>query len=148
DLRKEKGYYAVGGCGANIAWHTEDDTLEIADRDNLLRDIKVYAAVVLRSLNAPVHPFDYRAAVDDLRRHVERYADAATSKAALADGDDMARVIAIHLTRGQNRLVWACRSAEQSVDRFLANWSAKSLTMSSRSRKAAAKSDQWSSEGE
>ena len=24
DLREEKGYYAVGGCGGNIAWHTED----------------------------------------------------------------------------------------------------------------------------
>ncbi len=199
DLRKEKGYYAVGGCGANIAWHTEGDTLEIADRDNLLRDIKVYAAAVLRSLNAPVHPFDYRAATDDLRGHVERYAGAAGSKfdftpsldalrrlrarldafyaaiesrppsdaagardangvqrtlgrelvsvnfsrdgrfrqdaarstppvpdlapatqlAALAADDDMARVIAIHLTRGQNRLVWACRSAERAIDRFL-----------------------------
>ena len=36
-LREEKGYYAVGGCGGNIAWHTENDTLEIADKDNLLR---------------------------------------------------------------------------------------------------------------
>jgi N-acetylated-alpha-linked acidic dipeptidase len=27
DLIKEKGYYPVAGCGANIAWHTEDDTL-------------------------------------------------------------------------------------------------------------------------
>jgi N-acetylated-alpha-linked acidic dipeptidase len=154
---------------------------------------------VLRTLNAPIHPFDYRAAVDDLRGHVERYAGAAGSKfdftpsldalgllrarldafyasvgshapadaasaraanavqrtlsrelvavnfsrdgrfrqdparstppvpdlapatqlATLAQGDDMARVIAIHLTRGQNRLVWACRSAEQAIDRFL-----------------------------
>ncbi len=39
---RKKGYYAVGGCGGNIAWHTENDTLEIADRDILLRDIKVY----------------------------------------------------------------------------------------------------------
>jgi peptidase M28-like protein len=199
DLRAEKGYYAVGGCGGNIAWHTEDDTLAIADRDNLLRDIKVYATVLLRSLNAPVHPFDYRAAVDDLCRHVERYADAAQGKfdfgpsldalahlrawldafyaaletrppvdatsareanrvqrtlgrelvsvnfsrdgrfrqdparstppvpdlapatrlGTLADGDDMARVIAIHLTRGQNRLIWACRCAERAMDPFL-----------------------------
>jgi hypothetical protein len=201
ELRREKGYYPVAGCGANIAWHTEDDTLEIADRDNLLRDIRVYAVAVLRTLNAPVHPFDYRAQVDDLRRHVERYADAArgrfdfgpsvealahlrvrldgfyaalesrppadaksaqdanavqrtlgrellsvnfsrdgrfrqdparstppipdlapaTQLGALADGDDMARVIAIHLTRGQNRLIWACRSAEQAVDRYIAS---------------------------
>ena len=56
DLLAEKGYHMVGGCGGNIAWHTEDDTLEIADRDNLLRDMRVYAAAVLRALNAPIAP--------------------------------------------------------------------------------------------
>ena len=33
-LRQEKHYYDVSGCGGNIAWHTENDTLEIADRDD------------------------------------------------------------------------------------------------------------------
>ena len=80
DLIQEKGYYPVGGCGANIAWHTEDDTLEIADKDNLLRDMKVYAAVLLRTLNAPVHPFDYRETVADIRHHLEGYAEAAGDK--------------------------------------------------------------------
>ena len=61
DLRAEKGYYPVGGCGGNIAWHTEDDTLEIGDKDNLYRDVKVYAAAVLRVVNASVPPFDFRA---------------------------------------------------------------------------------------
>lgn len=76
-LREEKGYYSVGGCGGNIAWHTEDDTLEIADRDNLLRDMQVYAAILLRSLNAPIAPFNYRATVDELRSAVNRYQTAA-----------------------------------------------------------------------
>jgi N-acetylated-alpha-linked acidic dipeptidase len=200
DLRKEKGYYAVGGCGGNIAWHTEDDTMEIADRDNLLRDIKVYAAAVLRTLNAPLHPFDYREAVDDIRGHIETYANAAgdkfdfepaltevaglraaldrlyerleqkspasASEAAEAnrvqrqlgrklislsltrDGhfrqdpastapplpdiaparqlggleadSHMANVLGVHLTRGQNRIVWTCREATREVERFLA----------------------------
>jgi hypothetical protein len=31
----------------------------------------------------------------------------------------MARVIAIHLTRGQNRLIWACRTARQAIERYL-----------------------------
>jgi hypothetical protein len=26
EKRTELGYYAVGGCGGNIAWHTENDT--------------------------------------------------------------------------------------------------------------------------
>ncbi len=200
DLREEKGYYGVGGCGGNIAWHTEDDTLEIADRDNLLRDIKVYAAVLLRTLNAPLHPFDYRAAVEDVRHHLQNYAEAASGTfdfgpafdeldrlqaslhrfyerleasppadpvaasdanavqrrlgrrlislsysrdgqfrqdparstsplpdlqpaTQLVDLDpqsDLANVIAVHLTRGQNRLIWACRSAAREVERFMA----------------------------
>ena len=200
DLLAEKGYYPVGGCGGNIAWHTEDDTIEIADRENLLRDIKVYAAAVLRTLNAPLHPFDYRAATDDLREHVERYAAAAgdqfdfspalaelaalratldrfyaaleanppadalaalganrvqrllgrelvavsysrdgrfrqdparatpplpdlapaTELGGLAGESDRARTIGVHLTRGQNRLIWACRVARQAVERYLA----------------------------
>jgi N-acetylated-alpha-linked acidic dipeptidase len=63
ELRAEKGYYAVGGCGGNIEWHTEDDTLEIADRDNLLRDIRLYAGAAFRAANTPVHPLDFRATV-------------------------------------------------------------------------------------
>jgi hypothetical protein len=66
DLVEEKGYHPVGGCGGNIAWHTEDDTLEIADKVNLLRDMRVYAATLLRTLNAPIAPFDYRATLDEL----------------------------------------------------------------------------------
>lgn len=77
DLRQEKGYYSVGGCGGNIAWHTEDDTLEIADRDNLLRDMKVYATAVLRMLNASVSPLDYRATVAELANALAAYQQAA-----------------------------------------------------------------------
>jgi hypothetical protein len=199
-LRLEKGYYPVAGCGANIAWHTEDDILEIADRDNLLRDIKVYATALLRTLNAPLHPFDYRATVEELRGYLRGYADAAGDQfdftpafaeldrldAALGrfyaaleaqppadaarareanavqralgrelinvsysrDGrfrqdparnpaplpdlhpaarlpgldpdSDTARVIGVHLARGQNRLVWACREAIRAVEAYLA----------------------------
>ena len=72
-LRQEKGYYAVGGCGGNIAWHTEDDTLEIADRDNLRRDMRLYATAVWRAANAPVPPFDFRLTLDGFRHTLDRY---------------------------------------------------------------------------
>ena len=62
-LRQEKGYYAVGGCGGNIEWHTEADTLDIADRDRLLRDIRLYTGSTFRAANLPVHPLDFRATV-------------------------------------------------------------------------------------
>ncbi len=78
--RRERGYYPVGGCGANIQWHTEDDTLEIADRDNLLRDMRMYAASLLRVLNAPIHPFDWTRTTREFRQTLERY-QAATGDA-------------------------------------------------------------------
>ncbi len=77
EARAEKGYYPVGGCGANVAWHTEDDTLQIADRDNLLRDMRVYAASLLRVLNAPVLPFDWRRTTAEFRATLDRYQAAA-----------------------------------------------------------------------
>ena len=77
ELRAEKGYYAVGGCGGNIAWHTEDDQLEIADKDNLVRDIKVYLAAVVGVANAVVLPFDWRATMAEFRQTLAGYQDSA-----------------------------------------------------------------------
>lgn len=75
--RDEMGYYPVGGCGANIAWHTEDDLMHIADKDNLLRDIKMYAASVLRVANAPVLPFDWRQVTAEFQQTLANYQTAA-----------------------------------------------------------------------
>ena len=86
------GYYPVGGCGANIAWHTENDTLEIADKDNLMRDLRVYAASLQRLLNNALHPFDFRALTAEFKETLDRYsaaagddADFSPAYAALAD---------------------------------------------------------------
>jgi hypothetical protein len=73
ELRAEKGYYQVGGCGGNIAWHTEDDTIEIADRDNLVRDMRLYAAGVFRAAALPVVPFDYGVTLDGFARTIADY---------------------------------------------------------------------------
>lgn len=83
-LRTEKNYYAVGGCGGNIAWHTEHDLMEIADRDILLRDIKVYLAAVLGVANAEVLPFDWRAQVAEFSETIADYQAAAGTLADLA----------------------------------------------------------------
>ncbi len=77
EQRAKMGYYAVGGCGGNIAWHTEDDRLEIADPDNLVRDIKIYAAAILRMVNAALLPFDYRRTVTEMADTVAAYQQAA-----------------------------------------------------------------------
>jgi hypothetical protein len=83
ELRKEKGYYDVSGCGGNIAWHTENDQLEIADRDNLLRDIRIYLLSVLRVANATLLPYDFVATADEFAATVEGYAKAAGDHADL-----------------------------------------------------------------
>ncbi len=91
----EKGYYAVGGCGGNIAWHTENDRLEIADREVMERDIKVYLALVVGIANARVLPFDWRAITqefqDTLRQYQQALGDAysfESSRAALQALDE------------------------------------------------------------
>lgn len=80
DLLKEKDYYPVGGCGANIAWHTENDTLEIADKDNLMRDLRVYVATIQRVLNNPLLPFDFRKLAAEFHETLTRYSNAAGSE--------------------------------------------------------------------
>ncbi len=95
--RKRRGYYAVGGCGGNIAWHTPDDLMPVADLDILRRDLHVYLTTIVRILNAPLHPFDYAAAADEMRAAVASYHAAAAGAVdfapLLADLDALAGAI-------------------------------------------------------
>ncbi|MCC6792538.1 MAG: M28 family peptidase [Thermomicrobiales bacterium] len=77
EARAERGYYPVGGCGGNIAWHTEDDTLEIADREHLLRDMRLYATAVYRAASLPFLPFDFRLTLDGFERTLAGYQEQA-----------------------------------------------------------------------
>jgi N-acetylated-alpha-linked acidic dipeptidase len=77
ELVAEKGYYPVGGCGGNIEWHTEDDRMHIADLDVLEKDMRIYAAAVMRAANAPVHPFDFAATAEELAARIRSYDEAA-----------------------------------------------------------------------
>lgn len=79
------GYYPVGGCGGNIAWHTENDQLEIADKDNLLRDLHVYVTSLQRVLNNPIHPFDFRRLAAEFRTTITQYAEGAGGAIAFDD---------------------------------------------------------------
>ncbi len=71
--RAELGFYPTGGCGGNIAWHTEDDVMGVAERENLERDLKVYVASIARVLNARVLPYDFRATAAELEGQIEDY---------------------------------------------------------------------------
>ena len=108
-LRQEKNYYDVSGCGANIAWHTENDTLEIADRDILLTDMKVYLLSVLRVVNAEVLPFDFAATCDEFLATIDKYeassqgmADLSAARRATGELRDALGKLALEPAAAQN----------------------------------------------
>lgn len=94
DLREQKGYYEVSGCGGNIAWHTEDDTLEIADRDVLLTDIRIYTLAVLRHASQPVLPMDWRATASEFAGTVADYQAAAGDSVDLTPAREATKQLA------------------------------------------------------
>ncbi|WP_420441332.1 M28 family peptidase [Candidatus Palauibacter sp.] len=75
--RAALGFYPTGGCGGNIAWHTEDDVMAVAERENLERDLGVYVASIARVLNARILPYDFRETVAELTGFVDDYVEVA-----------------------------------------------------------------------
>jgi N-acetylated-alpha-linked acidic dipeptidase len=115
EARAEKGYYVVGGCGGNIAWHTEHDLLEIADRDNLLRDMRVYAAAVLGVANAELLPFDWRATMREFSATLGGYARAAGAHFDLSPAENAVAALDASLA------TMAARIADGTLDAAGAN---------------------------
>ena len=76
-------YYAVGGNGGSPTWHTPNDLPEVASLPILQRDLQVYVTTILRVINAPLYPFDYSAAVDEIAKAVGEYRDAAAGEVDL-----------------------------------------------------------------
>jgi N-acetylated-alpha-linked acidic dipeptidase len=75
-----EGLYEVGGCGGNIEWHTEADDIQVASREILLRDIKVYISALSRVANAEIYPFDFRAVGKEFAGTLARYEEAAAGR--------------------------------------------------------------------
>jgi hypothetical protein len=75
--RERLGYYSVGGCGANIEWHTEEDLIHIADRDILTKDMKIYLAAAMGAANAPIAPFDFSKTLRGFEETLAKYQEAA-----------------------------------------------------------------------
>jgi N-acetylated-alpha-linked acidic dipeptidase len=94
ELIEEKGYYPVGGCGGNIGWHTEDDRLDLADRDNLLRDLRVYVTAIHRVINARVYPFNFIDLADDFLGTLTIYQEASQGRFDLSPA--LAEAQALH----------------------------------------------------
>ncbi len=115
DLRAQKNYYAVSGCGGNIAWHTENNTLEIADRNVLTTDMRIYLLSVLRHANADYLPVDWREAGKEFLATVDGYA-----RIAVKDFDLSPSRTAIAGLTGKLDELYA-RIASKTVDQGKAN---------------------------
>ena len=99
EARAEKGYYVVGGCGGNIAWHTEADTIEIADRDVLAKDIALYLEAVTTVANADVLPMDWRATAAEFAATIAEYQDAAGDRFDLSAAAEAADGLSTSLSK-------------------------------------------------
>ena len=95
--RAEKGYYIVGGCGGNIAWHTEADTIEIADRDVLAKDIALYLEAVTTVANADVLPVDWRATATEFAATIAQYQSAAGDRFDLSPAAEANDALSVSL---------------------------------------------------
>ena len=100
----QQGFYAVGGCGGNIAWHTPADTMEIADRGNLVRDMRVYAAAISRVISGSILPFDFRAVAAEFLGTLAHYQSLAGSAFDYSDCTTETRLLAQGLERFYRRL--------------------------------------------
>ena len=118
-VRAEKGYYDVSGCGANIAWHTENDQLEIADRGTLLTDIKIYLLSALRVANPELLPFDWIATCDEFLATIDGYEKASQGLADLAPARVATLALKAALTKLPEAEIAARNAVVQELSRVL-----------------------------
>ena len=119
--RKRRGYYAVGGCGGNIAWHTPDDLMPVADLEILRRDLAVYLTTIVRILNAPLHPFDYAAAVDEMHAAVAQHQKGAAGEVDLTPVLDDMTTLATAIRAWQSDAVTRLADGGSDTDRRRVN---------------------------
>jgi len=70
--RPEGQRAAVGGCGLGWWWHTEEDTMDKADKAVLVLDTQIYALTALRLCQAVVLPYDLGAVTAEFATEVQR----------------------------------------------------------------------------
>jgi hypothetical protein len=61
----------IGGSGGAWWWHSAYDTLDKGDKKNLLRDMRMEAITIYRSVNTTVLPFDFSQVADMYKETLE-----------------------------------------------------------------------------
>ena len=81
--------------------------MPVADLEILRRDLAVYLTTIVRIINAPLHPFDYAAAVEEIRGAVAQYQQAAGGEI------DFGSILDLLTRLGDDIRNWRIRAAAQ-----------------------------------
>lgn len=120
-VKREKGFYPVGGCAGNSwVWHTENDTLEVADPQVLERDIRVYLGSIFRLLNAFILPFDFTRWTEGCRKVVEDYQSQGGDLIDLQPVMEENRALETSLSALYSKVQKAYFEKQPGIDRFRA----------------------------
>lgn len=87
----------IGGSkktsGLGWWWHTQADTFDKIDADNLLRDAKIYAAVVTRFCGDDILPIDLRPAATEIAGQLKHWQAEAGDRFDLSESIEKMRVL-------------------------------------------------------
>lgn len=111
--RPEGQRAAVGGCGMGWWWHTEEDTMDKADKAVQVLDTKIHALTALRMANADLFPFDLMALGDEIEAEINQIGE------AIAPHLDLSGVM--KAIAGYKQAVAAFEAAKSSIDADAAN---------------------------
>ena len=83
--RPEGQRAAVGGCGMGWWWHAEEDLVDKAEKEVLVKDAKIYAHALARLLQEDILPLNVKAQIEELKGFVADLDAAAGEHFALSD---------------------------------------------------------------
>jgi len=119
-LVESRGWHHVGGCGGNIAWHTEDDRIDICDKGVLEKDIALYLEAVVTFANAEVLPIDWRDGVKEINDAVARYAAVKDAGVDLSDVVTASRGLAEKIAALHGKIESGAVGARKANDALMA----------------------------
>jgi hypothetical protein len=114
-----KGATSSSGGSGKLGWwwHSTGDTTDKLDPANMVRDTRIYLAVLTRLCTAPVLPFDYSAAAREMADHMANYQAGSGGHFDLSEPISLANGLAEALAEFRSRLdqVVASGKAEESL---------------------------------
>lgn len=120
DLAAQLGRMLGGTDSGGLGWwwHSEHDTIDKVDEENLVRDTKVYVLSVARFLLSPVLPFNYADVADEFVTLLEGFEEKVGNVLDLSPALDRAHVMqkkAHELQQAAARIMDTCTSSDEAA---------------------------------